>query len=72
MPPPTDTDSVVAIELARLSGRVDTLLDQHERRLNELDARGRGAGARIAQVSGVLISLAAFLFVLLDRVQWEG
>lgn len=70
--PPTDVDASVAIELARLSGSVETMLKEHERRLNELDAKGRGAGARVTQFAGVVISLAAFLFVVLDRVQWEG
>lgn len=70
--PPTDDTATVAVELARLQGSVETLLKEHERRLGVLEATSRNAGGRFAQLAAVVISAAAFLFVVLDRVQWEG
>lgn len=69
MSPPEDN---VAVELARLQGSVQTMLGELGRRVGELETRGRGAAGRFSQVTSVCVSLAAFAFVVLDRVQWEG
>jgi hypothetical protein len=74
MPPSEDNGAPVnvAVELARLQGSVSTMLTEHARRIGELEARSRSAGGRVAQLAAVVVSVAGFLFVILDRVQWEG
>lgn len=72
MTTPPDNEVKVAIELARLQGSVEAVIAAHEHRISTLEATARSAGGRFAQAGALLVSVAAFLFVVLDRIQWEG
>lgn len=61
-----DEQANTAVELARLSGRIDQVITDHARRLDALESRSTGAGLRLAAYSGPLVA-AVSLVVSLGR-----
>lgn len=71
-PAPTTDDSApsVAVEVARLTGRIDQVIVDHERRLATLEARSTSGGARAAAIASPWIAAAAVVIAVLGKVQW--
>lgn len=59
-----------AVEMARLTGRIDQVIVDHERRLAALEARQSGAGSRWAGIASPWIAFAALAVLLAGKVQW--
>lgn len=71
-PAPVDDTSgpSVAVEVARLTGRIDQVIVDHERRLATLEARSTSGGARMAAIASPWIAAAAVVIAVLGKVQW--
>lgn len=67
---PTSTDYTTAVELARLTGRVEQMMNDHERRINSLEQRRDGGIARFSQITAPVVSVVALLVVFAEKIQW--
>lgn len=73
MPPsPADEPSPgsVAVEVARLTGRIDQVIVDHERRISALELRITGSGTRAAAIAAPWIAGGGLLLVLAGKVPW--
>lgn len=73
MPPASAADeapATVAVEVARLSGRIDQVIVDHERRLGALEAKQGTSATRAAAVWGPIVAGAALLIMIVDKIQW--
>lgn len=55
-----------AVELARLSGRIDQVITDHERRLTVLETRQSGTGTRVAAIAGPILALVALALTMVQ------
>lgn len=62
--------SSTAVEVARLTGRIDQVIVDHERRLATLEARSTGGGTRAAAIAAPWIAVAGLAVVLASKIQW--
>lgn len=60
----------VAVEVARLTGRIDQVIVDHERRLAALEARSTAGGTRAAAIAAPWIAVAGLMVVIASKVQW--
>lgn len=60
-----------AVELARLSGRIDQVITDHERRLTVLETRQAGAGTRVAAIAGPIVAVVALAMSLAQGITWN-
>jgi hypothetical protein len=60
----------VAVEVARLTGRIDQVIVDHERRLAALEARAATGGTKAAAIAAPWIAVAGLLVVVVSKVQW--
>lgn len=60
-----------AVELARLSGRIQQVISDHERRLTVLETRSAGMGTRVAAIAGPIVAAAALVMALAQQVSWN-
>lgn len=63
MEEPTNT----AVELARLSGRIDQVITDHARRLDALESRSGGTGLRLAAYSSPVVAAVALAVSVTGR-----
>lgn len=73
MGPPTAADESapsVAVEVARLTGRIDQVIVDHERRLATLEARSTAGGTRAAAIAAPWIAFTGLVVVIASKVQW--
>jgi hypothetical protein len=64
------TSPHVAIEVARLTGRIDQVIVDHERRLASLEAKSATGGARAAAIASPWLAAVALVIALASKVQW--
>lgn len=71
-PPQTADESApsVAVEVARLTGRIDQVIVDHERRLATLEARATAGGTRAAAIAAPWLAVAGLVVVIASKVQW--
>ena len=60
----------VAVEVARLTGRIDQVIVDHERRLAALEARAAGSGTKAAAIAAPWLAVAGLLVVIASKIQW--
>lgn len=60
-----------AVELARLSGRIDQVISDHERRLTVLETRQAGTGTRVAAIAGPIVAVVALVMTVAQGVTWS-
>ena len=60
----------VAVEVARLTGRIDQVIVDHERRLATLEARSVSGGSRAAAIASPWIAAAAVAIMVVGKIQW--
>lgn len=59
-----------AVELARLTGRIDQVITDHERRLTVLETRQAGTGTRVAAVAGPIVAVVALAVAVAQQINW--
>lgn len=74
---PTDDTAVVpvstlAVEVAKLTGKVEQVIGDHERRIAALERRRDGAGIRVAGIIAPYIAGAAVLLALASKISWNN
>lgn len=62
--------SSTAVEVARLTGRIDQVIVDHERRLATLEARTTTGGTRAAAIAAPWIAVAGLVVLIVSKVQW--
>lgn len=77
MTPPEETTTIapvstLAVEVAKLTGKVEQVIGDHERRIAALERRRDGAGIRVAAIVAPYIAGAAVLFALASKISWNG
>jgi hypothetical protein len=71
MPPPEDAQhSPVAVQVALLTGKIDQVISDHERRLAALETRAGAGATRAAAVAGPWIAGAGLAVVIIMKVPW--
>lgn len=60
-----------AVELARLSGRIDQVITDHERRLTVLETRQSGAGLKAAAIAGPVLAALALAMSIAGDLVWS-
>jgi len=68
--PPVTASHSTAVELARLTGKVEQVIGDHERRITALEQRRDNGGTRTAAIIGPYIAGAAVLIVVAGKVPW--
>lgn len=69
--PPVTASHSTAVELARLTGKVEQVIGDHERRITALEQRRDGGAQRGAAVWSPIISAAALAVVLAQNIRWN-
>lgn len=73
---PTDTDSdatgniTIAVQLAKLTGKVDQVIGDHERRITTLETNQRNAGSRLAGMWGPIVAGLGLLILVAGKINW--
>lgn len=65
------TGTSTAVELARLSGRIQQVISDHERRLTVLETRQSGAGVKAAAIAGPVLASLALVATIASQLSWN-
>lgn len=65
------TNIAVQVELARLTGRIDQVITDHERRLTILETRQAGTGTRVAAIAGPIVAVVALVMSVAQGITWN-
>ena len=72
--PPTETVQLptvnLEVQIAVLTEKVNQVIGDHERRIQALESRRDGGGARMAAIIGPYIAGAAVLIAIAGKVPW--
>lgn len=60
----------IAVQLALLTGKVEQVIGDHERRISTLEARRDGSGTRVAGIVSPYIAGVALVVLLAGKVSW--
>ena len=67
----TPANVSIAVQLALLTGKVEQVIGDHERRITNLETRRDGGGTRAASMISPFIAGFAVMIVLADKVRWN-
>lgn len=71
-PPDTESASVnIAVQLAKLTGKVEQVIGDHERRITNLETRRDGGSTRVAALFSPFIAGAAVVLIVVDKIPFK-
>lgn len=72
--PPDTTESAsvnIAVQLAKLTGKVEQVIGDHERRITNLETRRDSNGTRLSSIVAPFIAGAALIVLIADKIRWN-
>lgn len=70
-PHPAPANVSIAVQLALLTGKVEQVIGDHERRITNLEQRRDGGATRAASITAPYIAGAAVIIALADKLRWN-